>query len=324
MPKLAEDLAKDLLNNLRTLTTLIARKPPKFDPRWARSITEAFSLYTNTSTVNYFVAFGDCLRESGWPFPAYLDLEDEIRRSNRAMGIVKFKWPFLFNLFSLRSINMGLLNLQLLQRIPESEKQKLIDQFLSRHFRKASKRVFAFWKAHPLLQSKRHVISDLEKAYNAKLWGTCIPSILPLVDYLMRDYFQTNDLRASIGTLVKAFEIAKLTPESIKPGYGVDFAFKEDQVFRASGVRVADSTEKDLRLPGVYLTSFVDFAFRYYSKHTSASNREETNRHAILHGDMNYCSRVQTTKVFMFFDLTVKLEPVLRIILGTATVQDGV
>jgi hypothetical protein len=316
MPKLAEQLAKDLLDNLKTLADKIARKPPEFDPRWAKSIIEAFSLYTRTSTVNYFVAFGDCLREAGWPFPAYLDLEDELRHSHRALGFVKWPFPF-YQLFSFRSINIQLLNLRCLQRIPESRRQQFIDQFLSRRFHKASKKVFGFWKAHPLLQSKRQVILDLEKAYSAKLWGTCIPSILPLIDYLMRDYFQTDDLRESISTLVKAFEIAKLTPESLKPGYGVYVDITEDGLVPARGVRVADSSEKDLRLPGVYLTSFVDFAFRYYSWHTTASSTEEVNRHAVLHGDTNYWSKTQTRKVLMFFDLVVKLEPVLRIIIGT-------
>lgn len=313
MPKLAEEFARDLPYNLKSLADRITRKPPEFDPRWAKSIIEAFSLYTRTSTVDYFVAFGDFLRESGWPFPAYLDLENEIRRSNWAMRFVKWPWPF-FQLFSWRSINLSLLNLSLLS-ISDSQKQKIIAQFLSRRFHKASKEVFAFWKAHPLIQSKKQVISDLEKAYNAKLWGTCIPSILPLIDHVMRDYFQTDDLLTSVGTLVKAFRIAKLTPESIKPGTGVT-----DSVERqAHIIRVADSVEKDLRLPGVYLTSFIDFAFRYYSRHITASNPEEVNRHAVLHGDMNYWSKAQTTKVLMFFDLVVKLEPVLRIIIEKAT-----
>lgn len=312
MPKPTEELARDLLYNLKSLADRIARKPPEFDPRWAKLIIEAFSLYTRTSTVNYFVAFGDLFRESGWPFPAYLDLENEIRRSNRAMGFVK--WPFS-QLFSWRSINLSLLSLSLL-RISDSQKQKIIAQFLSRRFHKASKEVFAFWKAHPLIQSKRQVISDLEKAYNAKLWGTCIPSILPLIDHVMRDYFQTDDLLTSVGTLVKAFQIANLTSESVKPGYVV---FWDNKYEKSDIVRVADSVEKDLRLPGVYLSSFVDFAFRYYSRHITASNPEEVNRHAVLHGDMNYWSKAQTTKVLMFFDLVVKLEPVLRIIIGKAT-----
>jgi hypothetical protein len=67
----------------------------------------------------------------------------------------------------------------------------------------------------------------------------------------------------------------------------------------------------------VYLASFVDFAFRYYSWHTTASSVEEVNRHAVLHGDINYWSKKQTVQILMFFDLVVKLEPVLRIIIGT-------
>ncbi|MGD0234040.1 MAG: hypothetical protein ABSC55_05825, partial [Syntrophorhabdales bacterium] len=217
--KLSQELAKDLLDNLKSLADRIARKPPKFDPRWAKTIIEAFSLYTRSSTVNYFVSLGNLLREWGWPFPAYLDLEDEIKHSNRAMGFNKWPYPFLqlFNFIRWRSITILLIDLA---SIPTTElqRQKYIDWWLLRHFSKASKRVFAFWKLHPLLQSKRQVILDVEKAYNAKLWGTCIPSILPLIDYLMRDFFQTDNLITSIGTLVEAFRIAKLTPESIKPG----------------------------------------------------------------------------------------------------------
>jgi len=318
MHKLAEELAKDLFDNLKSLADRIARKPPTFDPRWAKTIIEAFSLYTRTSSVNYFVAFGDSLREWEWPFPAYLDLDSEIKYSTRALRLDKWPRPFypLLKLLKWRSMNRLLLDLSLMDTT-KSIRKKWIDWFLSRRFCKASKEVFAFWRAHPLLQSKRQVILDLEKAYNAKLWGTCIPSILPLIDYLMRHFFQTDNLFVSVSTLVDAFRIAKLTPESLKPGYGVAFDITDEGLVPARGPRVADSVEKDLRLPGVYLTSFVDFAFRYYSWHTTASSIEEVNRHAVLHGDMNYWSKTQTTKVLMFFDLVVKLEPVLRIIVGT-------
>jgi hypothetical protein len=317
MSKPAEKLATELINNLVALSDQIARKPPDFDNRWAKSISEAFSLYTKTSTVNYFVACGDSFRVVGWPFPAYLDLEEEIRRSNLAVGFTKWPFPF-YQLFSLRSINVQLLNLQCCRYVSEAKKQQVIDNFLSRHFHKAAKGVFAFWRAHPTLESKKQVISDLEKAYNAKMWGICIPAVLPIIDYLMRDYFQTDDLYTSVSTLVKAFWIAKLTPESIKPGYGVDCDFEEGPI-SPPRVRLTDNIERDLRLPGVYLTSFVDFAFRFYSWHITASNPEEVNRHAVLHGDMTYWTEAQTTKVLMFFDLVVKLEPVLRIIVGSSS-----
>ncbi len=316
MPKSPEELAKELLENLKALADQIERKPSDFDHRWAKSITEAFSLYTRTSTVNYFVALGDGLRRAGWPFPSYLDLEDELHNSTRDMAFVKWPSPF-YQLLGRRSINVRLLNLETL-RLPELQRKKLIDQFLSRRFHRAAKGVFAFWRSSPLLKSKKQVISDLEKAYNAKMWGICIPAIFPIIDHLMRDYFQTDDLYTSVDKLVKAFKIANLTPESVKPGYGV-FTDIEEAVILPAQVRVADTVEKDLRLPGVYLTSFVDFASRYYSWHTKASNPEEVNRHAVLHGDMNYWSGIQTIKVFMFFDLLVKLEPVLRLIIRPAS-----
>ena len=137
--------------------------------------------------------------------------------------------------------------------------------------------------------------------------------MLPLLDFLMRDYFHSNDLRDSVGTLVEAFKLAGITSSGLKPGYGVWDSLKKDP----DRARVADKIERDLRLPGIYLASFIDFAKRYYSWHTTTSESKELNRHAVIHGDMNYCSDVDTTKFLMFFDLTLKLEPVLRIIIGT-------
>ncbi len=318
--KKAEILARNLPANLTGLADQIARKPTKMDSRWAKSITEAFSLYTRTSTVNLFVAMGDLLRESGWPFPVYLNLESERKRLLRAM---QFNRPLLYNLFSMMSMDLTVANLSV-GRMGESQQQILWrqeykDKYMSIRFRRASKKVFASWKTSPLLQSKKKIILDLEKAYNGKLWGTCIPSILPLIDYLMREYFQTNDLTSSVDILWQAFKIANIIPEDtshlesgIKPGYGT----WEIDSKKSNLIKVAHNEEEDLRLPGVYLTSLVDFARRYYSFHRTASNPTEVNRHAILHGDMNYWSVVQTTKVLMFFDLLIQLEPVLRIIIG--------
>jgi len=299
----AEIVARDLPCNLKKLADKIARKPEKYDPRWAKSITEAFSFYTRTSTVDLFVAMGDTLRESGWPFPVYLDLESELRWMLRALKFVK--WPaLLYNLCCMPSIFLSVQSS--IGRIGESQQEtlkretyrkKYNDVYLSWRFRRVSKKVFASWKAHPLLQSKKQIIVDLEKAYNDKLWGTCIPSILPLIDYLMRDYLKTNNLTSSVNILWQAFEIANIIPKDssdlksgIKPGYGV---WEIDQ--KQSNLRkIPDNEENDLRLPGVYLTSLVDFSRRYYAFHKITSNPTEINRHAILHGDMNYWSKMHT------------------------------
>jgi hypothetical protein len=190
----------------------------------------------------------------------------------------------------------------------DRDKKYLSDVYMLCRFRLVSSKVFASWKSQPLLQTKKQIILDVEKAYNGKLWGTCMPSILPLIDYLMREYFQTNNLTTSMGVLWQAFEIANFIPKDtsdltsgLKPILGT----WEIEGKQSNLKKVSDNPEKDLRLPGVYLTSLVDFARRYYAFHHIASNTTEINRHAILHGDMNYCSRVQTTKsvyVFRFVD----------------------
>lgn len=308
MVKLAEQLSQDLLSNLRSLADQLIRKPESFTPHWAKSIGDSFRLYTRTNTINIFLALNGMLHDEGWPFPAYLDLEQEIRSTRFSHGKLSLLLGVLLGSLSLSD---SLVNFSIVK--PEAKSKFYIDWYLSRRFRKAAKDIFISWQAHPLLKKKDKILSDVYLSYKKQLWGVCIPSMLPLLDFLMRDYFHSNDLRDSVGTLVEAFKLSGITSNGLKPGYGIWDSLKKG----SDEVRVTDKVERDLRLPGIYLSSFIDFAARYYSWHTTTSDPGELNRHAVVHGDMNYCSEVDTTKFLMFFDLTLKLEPVLRIVIGT-------
>jgi hypothetical protein len=277
MTKPAKDLAQHLLSNLQTLADQLARKPTAFDPRWAKSIAESFKFYTRTSKINYLLSIDDLLRDHGWPFPAYLNLQKEDIQHRRSMVMVDSsrifrrsistflrRTPFPLILLQWRIFlnwePFGISLLLLTTGVSESHR-KFIDRYLCGRFRKASKDIFMFWQTHPLLQGKRRVILDLEKSYRKKLWGVCIPTLLPLLDYLMRDYFHSNDLRISVDDLAQAFKLSGITHESLKPGYGIRDGLEK----RPDELRIADNIDRDLRLPGIYLTSFIYFAQRYYA-----------------------------------------------------------
>lgn len=306
MKKISEEIAKDLLPNLRTLADQLARKPKSYTQQWAKSITDSFTLYTRTSTINYFLAINEILHEYGWPFPAYIDFEQEMEFP----GIQQGKLSLLINGL-LGRLPLGLYLVNFCIARTDNKSKALIDWYLCKSFHKAAKGIFDFWQKHPLLKKKNKLLNDVYLSYKKQLWGVCIPSMLPLLDFLMRDYFHSNDLRDSVGTLVDAFELAGITSSSLKPGSGIWESLKKNP----GEIRIADKVEEDLRLPGIYLTSFIDFAQHYYSWHTVGSESKELNRHAIIHGDALYWSKVSTVKFLMFFDLALKLEPAFRIII---------
>lgn len=308
MAKSAEEIARNLHPNLRTLANQLARKPKLFTPQWAKSVTDSFTLYTRTSTVNYFLSLNEMLREGGWPFPVYLDLEREMEQVSR----IKLGIFYVLIRGFLGNLPLSIFLLYFCIGKPEKESKTCIDRYFCKRFSGIAEKMFNSWQAHPLLQKKNKVLSDVYLSYKKHLWGVCIPSMIPLLDFLMRDYFHSNDLRDSVGILVKAFKLAGITAESLRPGYGIWDSLKKNP----NEFMVADKVDKDLRLPGIYLASFVYFAQRYYSWHTLDTGSKELNRHAVVHGDTDYWSEVDTTKFLMFFDLTLKLEPVLRIIIS--------
>src|SRR5579864_6798173 len=146
MREAAKNLARVLPSNIRFLSTLIAKKPASFTPEWASTPDEAFSLYTNTSTVNFFLSFSDVLAEQNWPFPAYLDLkrEKQLFVSNEQRRI-------------LRERRRGPLNW--LQKRRDARVFALAStDFMSALFRSHSRRIFEYWNASPLFSSKLPII----------------------------------------------------------------------------------------------------------------------------------------------------------------------
>ena len=115
----------------------------------------------------------------------------------------------------------------------------------------------------------------------------------------------------TIQVLRDAFiNVAGLRPQDLMPG----FAIWDGQRDPEKGNAFATSVEEDLRLPGVFLSSFFEFADRYYGRYksTTAAPRSPLNRHAIMHGVPGFRSEANAARILTFVDLTLALEPVFR------------
>jgi hypothetical protein len=309
-------LAAAISHHLRFLASLIARKPPIFSSEWASTAEEAFSLYTRTRTVNLLLSFSECLAEANWPFPAYLDLKKETSQSatERTLRLLKGEqWRFddFRALLTGESVFSTAVSMGLFQS--EERRRENISTAMAYFFWRHKKKIFHYWEQSPLLRGKESILKDIQRTFRKKYWAACIPTTLPLLDHLMREYAQTNDLRVSIQTLSEAFKKAEIFPKDIKPEFAIwDGTRNPDQ-----GNTFTASLEEDLRLPGVLLSSFVEFANTYYGWYTEkrSDNPAVLNRHAIMHCASEYWTAENTIKLLTFFDLTLRLAPVLRIVI---------
>ena len=112
--------------------------------------------------------------------------------------------------------------------------------------------------------------------------------------------------------MVRSFKDAGMTPRDLKPGYiAWEIASEKDNP-------LDKVSQNDLRLIGIGLGSFFDFAEIYYSYVKKDKATNELNRHAILHCASvsdDVWTKINATKLLMFIDLTLRLEEPLSILL---------
>lgn len=314
---LKKQFGRSIPDNIRILAGKIARKPTNYTVEWASSPEKSLSLYTNTRTINLFNSLNEMLIEHGWPFPAFMDLEEEKRLIVRDFSSNRL---VLFSRFILGQASLFILLLFFSIDNPE-KKTQLFDRIMLHYFRKRSMKVFARWRVHSLLRLKISHIQDIEKTYKKKLWIACNCTILPILDYVARDCMKTDSLN-SMQFLVDAFFASKLRTHDLKPGYSI----WDGRIDPLKGNAFATSLEKDLRLPGIYLASFFEFAQIYFAWYSSNKNTEPTrlNRHAIIHGAADYGDEINVTKLLMFLDLMLRVGPFLRVIMRGQPAADEI
>lgn len=317
------ELGRALPDRLRLLSRLIARKPARYTSRYARSVDESFYLYTNTKRVNATLAMSSVLMQLDWPFPAYLDMEREFRKSARELNaLLRFKWlavPYLLVRPSLGAISIASIVADTDEGAPP---KAVFDAAIVRIFKRNHASIFDYLASSSVLSSRQPIIRDIQQAYRHKLWAATITTTVPLLDFAMRDYFGTTKLNVTVQVLRDAFiRIAGIQPKDLMPGSAVWDGQKDP----SKGNAFAQTLEEDLRLPGVYLASFLEFADQYYEWYTSTDTRPRSslNRHGIMHCSSEHWSEANAARIITFADLLVRLEKPLKILIqGEAAIED--
>ena len=203
--------------------------------------------------------------------------------------------------------------------LEQHERDKVVDWGMVYLFTKHRKRVFNTFMKTSLLSGKQAIVRDIEEAYKRELWSACIVSVMPLLDFIMRRYFGTTRLDDNIQVLRNAFvEHAGLRSKDLMPG---SIAVGEGRLNPNTGNTFAKMIEEDLRLPGIYLASFLEFADRYYCWYKSSDIPPNTslNRHAVMHCASEYWTKANAVRILSFLHLIIYLEVPLKIlILGEA------
>jgi hypothetical protein len=307
------ELGRVLPDRIRLLASLVARKPRQFSPEWASTIDDAFRLYTNTSTIDLLNSINRLLIDREWPFPPYVDLRFEMTHGmDMVFEVVERKWRALPSVFRHRHT----LSFVVLSAFASIEKgqHELLDQAMIGLFRRHRKAMVRRWMSSDVIGARSDVIGDVAAAYERKLWAAAITTAVPLLERIMRRFFDTERLNVTIQVVRDAFmNVAGLRPEDLMPG----FAVWDGQRDPAKGNTFAASVEEDLRLPGVFLSSFLEFADRYYGWYKSTISAPESplNRHAIMHGASGFRSEANAARILTFIDLTLALQPLFLVLI---------
>jgi hypothetical protein len=315
--KVVGSLAARLPQNISLLARQIARKPANYTRDWAATVDESFFLYTRTSTVNLLLSINETLMAMNWPFPAYVDLRKEVTPQR----LSAFGKPLQLLLRTLAGDPPVLAGVAMAGWGEGPDHQKLLSSFMTFVFRKNRNKVFDYWRKKRLLKAHKPMLADIEFTYCKHRWAACTPTVLALLDFVIRTYFDTDNLYVSVQTLRRAFEQGGIASKDLKPGFSVWKGNSDPN----AGNALAKSLEEDLRLPGILLSSFVEFACKYYAPFTSApaTGVPVLNRHAIMHCALDYWTEDNVVKILTFFDLTLRLEPALRILIHGSSAQTG-
>lgn len=301
--------------NLAKLRTLIARKPKEYTPEYALTFSESFQYYTNTSTINFLVSNNEVLFERGWPYPSYLYRETEKYTSSIAL---RFELLNFFGMLYFKNLYKNLKK-RIFGSSKESKEEidlegfyRHIDNSQLRAFDNNKTKIFNSWRKNPIFQDKEAVIDQIEVCYAKKLWISCISTSFPLLDYIIRKYFNTRKIDRDVNHLLGIFKAAGITSAHLKPGFGGREVY--EQGFPRPNIK------EDLRLIGVGLSSFVDTASVYYGYHRKdfiAPNSDyPLNRHAVIHSSSSdFNSKENAVKLLTFIDLTLDLEGTFKILL---------
>ena len=296
-----------LRKNLEKLRNEIARKPSVYTSEYAKTINDSFTKYTRTRSVNLLSSSSEVLFEHKWPFPAY-----NLGSQRALMELMALSFMSIFKLGCYKYFKL-FIGQKTLDEPLVKDLQPFLDKVMCRHFYFCKKKIFLAWKANSIFFNKYYLIDNIHKTYRKGYWYSCIVSALPLLDLVCRKYFKTRKLEKDITTIISIFRSSGVLARDVKPGH---IAW---EVAKEKGENEEISMERDLRLVGIALGSFLDFADVYYAyyRKTQSSSEGTINRHAIIHcATDDIWTKENATRILIFLDLTLHLEPVFDILLN--------
>jgi hypothetical protein len=303
-----------LKKNLELLRKAITRKPERYeaDTDFAIKFSDSFTKYTRNSTVHLILSFSELLLEFKWPFPAYI-----LEFSSDKWGKYRSYLAFFTIIYLIKTRKFLLsFGLPLKSRSPNLllNDKKTINDFMILYFWLHENKIFINWQKNHIFQDKNYHIDNIRTCYKKGLWYACIAASFPLLDLLCRKYFKSANLAKQITAILKTFDKAGITSRDMKPGY-IAWDIGQEQ-----GMSADEASQTDLRLIGIGLGSFLDFAGIYYSNCTDdKETTTELNRHAVLHCASSVSSDLWTQdnaiKLLIFIDLMLRLEAPLCMLL---------
>ena len=312
-----------LKSNLEKLQALIPTKPEKYTPDFPLNIAEAFHKYLRTSALIQISSAAGIYEENGWPLPLFINPEKQ--RVGFKNSLVAKGWGIPINKANHMAIGIPALSDILHDR--NKRVLNLNDSYI-RLMNANVKGIKEYFLCSPLLRENTFPIENILYTYRKGKWAACISTIFPLIDLIIRKIFKTHKIDKNITYMVGLFKKAGFGFEEIdnlKPGRAVLKAIfrhfdtsPEEKAKGALSINDIGGKHKSYGLIGIALSSFLHFAFHYYSWYRNDKiNANLLNRHAIIHGASNdYYTQANCVRLITFLYLTLELEPALIILLN--------
>ncbi|HZW69483.1 MAG TPA: hypothetical protein VFF57_01360 [Hanamia sp.] len=335
--------------NLEKLKKSIPKKPATYTPDFPVSIAESLQKYLRQRTISVMRSACWIYDSANWPLPLYVDPENiKIGYLNEIMfqklGMNDFKYFDSFDSLQVarnepHPIKPGV-GAKIVWLLRYRKRKKLqyydwmivpiicrffkvnnLDDFNLQLFDVNSNYFRTKIFINPILKNKYSLLQEIFDSFQKKNYASCICTLYPLLDFITRDYFETKKFSKDISMVnavfkAAGFEFADI--DNLKPGaptkkyYDMLFAKK---ISPKAWEELAEQ-EYGLGFPGVALSSFLHFSYKYYEYYRSESIQTNfLNRHAIIHGASNqYGTKINAVKLLTYLYLMLELEPVLKIV----------
>lgn len=339
-----------LRKNLEKLKNIIPIKPDTFTKNYPKNIRESLNKYLRQRTISIMRSACWIYDLSNWPLPLYIDPDNiKIGYLNEFMftklGMNDFRYFDLFgslqhNKYEPYELKHGILTktmwlLRYRQRKRLEYYDWLIVPILCKFFRITNIDDFnielfetniEYVKSkilnNVLLAEKQTVIKEIFNNYNHENYASCICTLYPIIDFITRNYFGSSKFSKDITSVNAMFKAAGFDLndiDNLKPGAATAKFHRmvfEKKVTNKQWIEISDKNEYGLGFPGIALSSFLHFSYKYYEYYrTETVNNNYLNRHAILHGASNfYGTKVNAVKLFSYLYLMLELESVLKIV----------